>query len=351
MASQLVKNKGYPKALMQMPNVGCLQRGLIIDKKFGIVVKLDWNSNVAHAQLNTTRSLKHAEIVSVYGGGPINLAEQTRWMVLTTGFEAPLATLLLRYAMVRPSIHKDADALRIFFEDMGEAFGSVFGGGSVGKGGGAPLFIKALKSEPEKYLVPRSKAFIEWLRRLNEAQETACFVVTNASIEFVNLVMPAALGQDWRSLFSSVVVSASKPSFFVKGADTPSKAGRVSKMALLEPADVTRGLPAVYQGGTSAELLRHLAVHKGLQAGDLIPDVAYVGDHLLTDVVACKQQAQWKSVAVVEELTNFEEVVMGPNTTPCGGYLTTPQAAPSYWARVIHESADITVADCEDFII
>ena len=166
--------------------------------------------------------------------------------------------------------------------------------------------------------------------------------------------MPMALGAEWRSFFDAVLVSSGKPEFFT----TPqaggvqvteaSPRGGVSRMALLEDADETRGLPPVYQGGTSRELVRRLCQHKGLAPGCILPEVCYVGDHLVSDVAAAKQQARWKTVAVIEELEGFEEVVAGPMSIPCGGYLTTPQKVPSYWARAAHDSADITVADVED---
>ena len=122
MAGILVKEKGYPKPLLHHPNVGCLQRGLVIDKRFGIVVKLDWSSQVTsllttspppqplnqiliggprptqhYPKLETGRdhsclrrqchspNLTRTLTLTLIKGGPVNLAEENRWMVLTTG--------------------------------------------------------------------------------------------------------------------------------------------------------------------------------------------------------------------------------------------------------------------------
>jgi len=336
MATRLVKKHGYPKGLLAVPaNVGTMQRGLVIDMKYGMVLKLDWACHVAHVQLNTYRSLRREEIVSVYGEAPVNLSEEERWMVLTTGFETPMAILLLRFAVLRPSLHKDAEALRRFFSHTHEAFSMAFGGDST------TGFLRALRDNPQQYIVRRSPALIQWLRSLRAGPGQCSFIVTNASVDFMNLVMPAAFGCDWRYLFDAIVVSAHKPAFF-DSADH-------RRSALIEAGDeeLPNGAPRVYQGGTCHELVQYL---RGRCGGNQPPQVSYVGDHLLTDVGAAKTKAGWSTVAVVEELEEQgdEQPSHGAQfSTPHAGYLITPQGQPSYWARVIHESADITVSDVE----
>ena len=70
------------------------------------------------------------------------------------------------------------------------------------------------QTNPEKYILKRSKKFREWLKMLR-AKGKFLYVITGSHVDFASHVASYALGPDWKDLFDIVVFFARKPSFFI----------------------------------------------------------------------------------------------------------------------------------------
>jgi hypothetical protein len=99
--------------------------------------------------------------------------------------------------------------------------------------------------------------------------------------------------RSWRSYFDMVITSAMKPAFFMR--DAPFE--EVKEGPHWQPPKVrelARG--RVYIGGSQAAFERLTGV-----PGDR---VLYVGDHIFGDVLRAKKQSAWRTLMIIQELTD-----------------------------------------------
>jgi len=122
-------------------------------------------------------------------------------------------------------------------------------------------------------------------------------LITNSGYAYTDTMMRFVCGEDWRSFFDVVFVSARKPNFFTTE--------RLPCYELILPGAALQELPllretaearagGVYHGG-SARLVEKLF---GVSANDVL----YVGDHVFVDANAAKASMRWRTALVVQEL-------------------------------------------------
>ncbi len=138
----------------------------------------------------------------------------------------------------------------------------------------------------------------EFLQKLNR-KNRLLFLLTNSPFHFVNAGMKYMLGEDWRSLFKVIVVSADKPSWFTATGrpfrNLNLETGQIlwERVSQFEPGNV-------YVGG-SMDVFTKMTKWPGWQ-------VLYLGDHLISDLREPSRTQGWRTGAIVSELEKEIEI-------------------------------------------
>lgn len=204
-----------------------LQKGLILDGTRGNVLKLSHEATILRAS-HGTRLMSDDEIVASYG-------PERRWDVATAFYNDPLSTwngpsvlqmrALLDYfdmpcALVfaqavdivdRNSGSNGAPKEYKVWQDLLDGLMQNYSRDNFNND--KSLYFKAMRAEPQRYVLRSSDKLISWLQELR-ASGKKLFLLTGSNIDFANLTATQALGRDWQQLFDFVVTFAKKPGFF-----------------------------------------------------------------------------------------------------------------------------------------
>jgi HAD superfamily 5'-nucleotidase-like hydrolase len=148
---------------------------------------------------------------------------------------------------------------------------------------------------PDRFVVLDPDTPLALLDQLHAGKRL--MLITNSEWGYTQAMMTYAFdphlpsGMTWQQLFSVIIVSARKPSFF---ASRNPLLEVVDEEGLLKP--VIGGLrpDGVYFGGNAALVEEHLGL-----TGD---QILYVGDHLFGDVHVTKKVLRWRTALILREL-------------------------------------------------
>lgn len=281
--------RGYPEALREMKDDPAFAiRGLVVDKKFGNIIKMDRHGYVGRAY-HGKQLLPRPERKALYRAQRLG-TERERFAPVDTLFALPEVTL---YAEVvdhidrRPELWSSTPPTYAqAWNDVRECIDEAHRDGSLKDLIQADL-PRYFQLDPE--LGPTLHKFRSAGKRL--------FLLTNSLLPYTEHVLGYVLGGQlaaygsWRDYFDWIVVGARKPEFFTGAA----------LFQELDPADNPVGRPTgelrrgrIYLGGNQQGLQSALGVH---------PDeVLYVGDHIYGDIVRSKKSSGWRTALVVEDL-------------------------------------------------
>jgi len=288
--------RGYPARLGEIgsdPEFAI--RGLMVDKKYGNIVKMDRHGYVGRAFHGKTL-LSREQRKALYRAQRLGM-EHERFAPVDTLFSLPEVNL---YAEVVDLIDREpglwapkgpptyAEA----WNDVRECIDLSHQDGSIKDRIHADIG-RYFVVDPE--LGPTLHKFRSAGKRL--------FLLTNSLYPYTDAVLEYVLGgqlstyESWHSYFDWIIVGAAKPSFFT--GTRPFQELDAGGAPIGEPvAEPRRG--RIYLGGNQAGLQRALAV-----AGD---EVLYVGDHIYGDIVRSKKSSGWRTALVVEDLEHDLEV-------------------------------------------
>ena len=164
------------------------------------------------------------------------------------------------------------------------------------------LLKKTCLAHLAKY-VKKDERLPDMLRSIQESGRKT-FLLTNSDWWYTSQVMNYLLGKEgennpdhWMSYFNLVVVDACKPRFFSSG--TPLQRVDTSSCNLV-PLNTSAPGPVVYSGGDHASITNMLGAEGH--------GVLYAGDHLLADVIKCRKLCEWRTLLIVPELLQEQEV-------------------------------------------
>lgn len=267
-------------------------RGLIIDKELGNIVKANRFGYIKRAR-HGRRFLDYNEQRRIYSRTVVDLAEP-RWDFLNTFFSLSEGCMYAQMvdaldAGLLPGVHGYADLYQQVRTSLDEAH-------MEGQ-------LKAqIMADPERF-VDRDPDTTATLLDLRDAGKKL-LLITNSGWTYTRHMMTWALdpflpeGTTWRDIFDAVIVSASKPAFFV---------GRqplfevVDDEGLLRPVD--RLAPGCFLGGTAG----HVEQYLGCSGSDIL----YMGDHIYADVHVSKGVRRWRTGVIVRELEEELTAVRG----------------------------------------
>ncbi len=274
--------RGYPAFVAEVPvSIDFPVRGLLIDKRFGHVLKMD-RYKVASKGYHGTRQLTREELRVLYQSKKLRPATpRYHWIdTLYALSEVALYTALVD-AFEQRKLELDYGKL---FSDIRECIDEAHRDGTILDAvlGDLPRFVKR---DPE--LAPT-------LHKLRSAGKKL-FLLTNSRWPYTDRMMTHLIGgamaeyPSWRNFFDIVVCAATKPAFFTERRPLLERDGEQQRPATFP---LERG--RIYEGGNLEELERALAV-----SGD---EVLYVGDHIYGDILRSKKDSAWRTAMIMQEL-------------------------------------------------
>jgi 5'-nucleotidase len=281
--------RGYPEQLLAAESDPRFAiRGLMVDKKFGNIIKMDRHGYVGRAY-HGKGVLSRDERKTLYRNQRLGM-EHERFAPVDTLFALPEVTL---YAEVIELLDKqpalwgaDTPTYAETWRDVRECIDEAHRDGSI---------KDVIKREPAKY-IERDPDLPRTLHKLRSAGKRL-FLLTNSLLEYTDTVMTYLLTgalpsyADWPAYFDWVVVGSAKPHFFADNLPFQ-ELDREGHPIGPRRQDVQRG--KIYEGGNQIGLQRSFDCH-----GD---EVLYVGDHIYGDIVKSKKSSGWRTALIVQEL-------------------------------------------------
>jgi 5'-nucleotidase len=274
--------RGYPEFIQGIAiDTSFAVRGLLIDKRFGHILKMDRYKHVAKGY-HGFRELSKEELRALYHAKKIRPATP-RYHWIDTLYALSEATL---YAALIEALEKKGyavDYARVF-TDIRESIDEAHRDGTI---------LNAVTADLPRF-VHRDDDLAPTLHKLRSAGKKL-FLLTNSRWTYTDQMMGYLLGHamaeypTWRNYFDVVIVAATKPAFFQERRPLLEREGEK-----VHPASFPLERGRIYEGGNLHDLERALGT-----TGD---EVLYVGDHIYGDILRSKKESAWRTAMIIQEL-------------------------------------------------
>ncbi len=289
--------RGYPARIAEMPHATHFPvRGLLIDKRYGHILKMDRYKTVGKGY-HGFRRLTADELRALYHSKKVRPATP-RYHWIDTLYALSEASV---YASVVESLEQggaNVDYAAVF-QDIRESIDEAHRDGTI---------LNAVLGDLPKY-VKRDPDLATTLHKLRSAGKKL-FLLTNSRWSYTDAMMDYLIGDamteypTWRNYFDVVIAAASKPAFFqerrplmerlmIPASGSSAHLGSNAREEV-RPATFPLERGKVYEGGNLPDLERALGV-----TGD---QVLYVGDHIYGDILRSKKESAWRTAMVIQEL-------------------------------------------------
>jgi HAD superfamily 5'-nucleotidase-like hydrolase len=274
--------RGYPEFVRSIPYQTVFPvRGLLIDKRFGHILKMNRYKFVTKGY-HGLRELAKEELRQLYHSKKIRPATpRYHWIdTLYALSEAALYAALVE-AMERRGLAIDYAKT---FTDIRESIDEAHRDGTILETVAAN-FPRFVNKDPE--LGPT-------LHKLRSSGKRL-FLLTNSRWSYTDKMMTYLIGDamgeypHWRNYFDVVIASAMKPAFFQERRPLMEHRGDE-----LVPASSSLERGKIYEGGNLQDLERAL--------GAIGDEVLYVGDHIYGDILRSKKESAWRTAMIIQEL-------------------------------------------------
>lgn len=279
-AAKLVK-RGYPESLLHMSyRTNFPIRGLLVDTKFGNVIKTD-RYRYAKRAYHGTRALSSEERKQLYQGKRIRPGSS--YHSIDTLYALSEVTV---FTAVVDTLDAAGTAVEYskLFQDVRDCIDEAHRDGTIK--------TRILSDLPR--FIERDPDLPATLHKLRSSGKRL-FLLTNSELAYTDQVMRYLLQdksseyRSWRSYFDAVISEARKPWFF-----TETRVFEAHDAPGAPVKELLRG--RVYLGGCLGEFERLLNVR-----GD---HVLYVGDHIYGDVLRAKKESAWRTLMIIQEMTD-----------------------------------------------
>src|SRR5215472_8523270 len=274
--------RGYPALVRTMPySTAFPVRGLLIDKRFGHILKMNRYKFVTKGY-HGLRELGKDELRELYHSKKIRPATpRYHWIdTLYALSEASLYAALVE-AMEKRGLHIDYAKT---FTDIRESIDEAHRDGTI---------LETVAADFPRFVMKDNELALT-LHKLRSSGKKL-FVLTNSRWSYTDKMMTYLLGgamseyPHWRNYFDVVIVAATKPAFFQEHRPLQERVGDQ-----LHPARFPLERGKIYEGGNLHDLERGLGA-----AGD---EVLYVGDHIYGDILRSKKESAWRTAMIIQEL-------------------------------------------------
>jgi HAD superfamily 5'-nucleotidase-like hydrolase len=270
----LIANLEYPEAIRDLEyDPDFTIRGLIVDKRYGNLLKMDFHGYLARAYHGLT-PLKREQRKRWYRATKVNL-RSSRYVSFDTFFSMPEGSLFAALVALKESGGKGGPLKDVpisrMYDDVRESVDKIHRDGSL---------KRVIMGDLPRYFI-QDDSLHPTLERFR-AGGKKLFLVTNSEHEYTEAVLSHLLGnngKNWRSLFDLIVVESKKPRFFMEKQEAQEIPG-------------TDGL--VFAGGNASFTEEKLGAR-----GE---EVLYFGDHTYGDILRSKKTVGWRTAMIVYEL-------------------------------------------------
>ncbi|MEZ4225294.1 MAG: HAD-IG family 5'-nucleotidase [Polyangiaceae bacterium] len=273
--------RGYPRYLRRLAyDTRFPIRGLLIDKRFGHVLKMDRHKVVLKGYHGQQR-LSREQLLELYHHKRIR-PHTPRYHWIDTLFALSEVTA---FAAIVAALEHNKEQV-----DYGKLFGDVRAAIDEAHRDGS---VYAQVTADLARFVDRDAALARTLHKLRSAGKRL-FLLTNSPWGYSDQMLRFLLGDampeypSWQNYFDIVVCSAQKPAWFHNGRPFMERDDSV----LRQVKTLERG--RLYEGGNLRDFER--------LTGVLGSSVLYVGDHIYGDILRSKKESSWRTLFILQEL-------------------------------------------------
>ncbi len=274
--------RGYPESIRSIPySTDFPVRGLIIDKRFGNVLKMNRYKHVTKGY-HGLQEIDKEELRKLYHAKKIRPATP-RYHWVDTLYALSEVTLYAALVSAMESQGLALDYAKVF-QDIRECIDEAHRDGTI---------LESVMADLPRFVI-RDHDLAPTLHKLRSSGKKL-FLLTNSRWSYTDKMMTYLLDgamaeyPHWRNYFDVVVVAAMKPAFFQEQRPLVERDGD----ALLPAAfPLERG--RIYEGGNLVDLERGL--------GAASDEILYVGDHIYGDILRSKKESAWRTAMIIQEL-------------------------------------------------
>jgi len=275
--------RGYPPDVIQsIPYpIDFPIRGLLIDKRFGHILKMD-RFKVVQQGYHGLRELSKDEIRALYQSKKIR-PTTARYHWIDTLYALSEATMYTGIVDAFEQRGLQLDFARLF-TDIRECIDEAHRDGTI---------LDELNGNLPRY-VDRDPSLAQTLHKLRSAGKKL-FLLTNSRWLCTEQMMHYLLGgampeyPSFRHFFDVIIVASQKPAFFQERRPMMQRSGDE-----LHPATLPLERGTIYEGGNLHDFEKALGV-----TGDR---VLYVGDHIYGDILRSKKESAWRTAMIIQEM-------------------------------------------------
>jgi len=281
---KLVDSFHYPESIKKFKfKYDLAIRGLVIDQKSGMLLKLDRFRHI-HSSFQGTRPVPYRELRKNYSDRMIEPSDP-RFVSIDTTFIISVTSVYMQLVDLKIANKEVLPDFEAMASDVITAMDQAHGDGSL-KEVVAKNLEKYIRKEPEVALgLERMKKHDKFL-----------FIITNSEYEYAKTLLEYAIDpflkehDSFKDLFDLIIVGAQKPRFFQ------------DSLRLMEVNPETGSLtnhfgmmkPGIFQGGHA----RQFEEDFGFQPHEIL----YMGDHIYGDILRLKKDRGWRTGLILEEL-------------------------------------------------
>ncbi len=275
---KLVASKSYPKEILDLAyDPTFVVRGLVVDKKRGNLLKMDYFNYVSRGH-HGLRELRPDERERAYRSSRIRLSHEN-YSSVDTLFHLPEVYLFLcLVSLMEKSGQKRSDFTPVY-DDVRSMIDEAHRDGSL---------KSVITANLDTYirLDHEMRTVLDEFRRGGKKT----FLLTNSDWAYADALLRHLVERGrgapkhWSEIFDLVVVEASKPSFFAANAPPEPVAEAV---ALPGAINIVKGANGSY-------------LEKTLGASG--EQILYFGDHTYGDILLSKKALGWRTAMLVPEL-------------------------------------------------
>ncbi|MFT3766039.1 MAG: HAD-IG family 5'-nucleotidase [Minicystis sp.] len=278
-----LKTRGYPEEILQgiEYKIDFPIRGLLIDKRYGHILKMD-RFKVVQKGYHGLRELSKEEVRALYQQKKIR-PTTARYHWIDTLYALSEATMYTGIVDAYERRGLELDFARLF-TDIRECIDEAHRDGTI---------LDEVNRDLPRF-VERDALLAQTLHKLRSAGKKL-FLLTNSRWPYTEKMMNYLLGgampeyPSFRHYFDVIIVAASKPAFFQESRPLMRREG-----AELRPASLPLERGAVYEGGNLHDFEAAIGV-----TGDRI---LYVGDHIYGDILRSKKESAWRTAMIIQEM-------------------------------------------------
>lgn len=276
--------KGYPEDLRQLKfDARFPIRGLVVDKAFGNILKMDRHKAVAKGY-HGTRLLPKSELEVLYHREKIQ-PTSSRFHWIDTLFALCEVTSYAALVSALEESKRSFDPEQLF-HDVRASIDMAHGDGSV--------YQHVIANLPR--YIERDPELGPTLHKLRSSGKKI-FLLTNSPYSYTNTVMSyllapegsAARYQGWENYFDVAICAAKKPRWFGEGTPFLERAGDETF-----PASGRLEKGKIYEGGGLKDFEQRMSISGS--------KVLYVGDHIYGDILRSKKDSSWRTAMIIQEL-------------------------------------------------